>query len=129
MLTYKVTFSCNPNDLSPAACSTRTVSVFSLYEIKAACAQARGFTGPRENITIVSMHLVREQVYTVTMTETLWTVEVDLCLVRPPTVQRTSRVILMAPDATSAELMAISMATQIHNAEMPVGSRIIDWEE
>lgn len=61
--------------------------------------------------------------------DTLWTVEVDLALVRPPTVQRTSRVTLLAPDATSAELTAISMATMIHKAEMPVGSRIIDWSE
>ena len=58
-----------------------------------------------------------------------WTVEVDLCLVRPPTVQRTSRVVLDAPDAMTAELTAISIATQVHKAEMPLGSRIIDWEE
>jgi len=63
------------------------------------------------------------------MRESLWTVEVDLALVRPPTVQRTSRVILLARSASEAELTAISMATQIHRAEMPVGSRIIDWEE
>lgn len=60
---------------------------------------------------------------------TRWVVEVDLALVRPPTVQRTSRVILMACCAHHAELDAISVATQVHQAEMPVGSRIIDWEE
>ncbi len=63
------------------------------------------------------------------MTETRWTVEVDLALVRPPTVQRTSRVTLMACCWMHAELDAIAMATAIHKAEMPVGSRIIDWEE
>jgi hypothetical protein len=58
-----------------------------------------------------------------------WTVEVDLALHRPPTVQRTSRVTLNGCCAHHAELTAISMATQIHKAEMPVGSRIIDWPE
>lgn len=60
---------------------------------------------------------------------TKWTVEVDLALSRPVAVHRTSRVIIMAGSAMDAELMAISMASVIHNAEMPLGSRIIDWEE
>lgn len=60
---------------------------------------------------------------------TKWTVEVDLALHRPPCVQRTSRVTLMACCAHHAEIDAISIATQVHKAEMPVGSRIIDWEE
>lgn len=60
---------------------------------------------------------------------TKWTVEVDLAITRPPTVQRTSRVTLMAISAMHAELDAISIASAIHGAEMPVGSRIIDWEE
>lgn len=59
----------------------------------------------------------------------IWTVEVDLALVRPPTVQRTSRVTLLAESATDAELTAISIATLRHKAEMPVASRIIDWPE
>lgn len=58
-----------------------------------------------------------------------WTVEVDLALTRPVAVHRTSRVILMAPDAITAEIDAISVACQVHQAEMPLGSRIIDWEE
>lgn len=56
-----------------------------------------------------------------------WTVEVDLALKRPPTVQRTSRVMLNSCCAHHAELTAISMATQSQKAAMPVGSRIIDW--
>ncbi len=60
---------------------------------------------------------------------TKWTVEVDLALTRPVGIHRTSRVIIMAGSAMEAELNAISMACCIHNAEMPIGSRIIDWEE
>jgi len=63
------------------------------------------------------------------MRETRWTVEVDLAMGRPVSLDRTVRVTLMAPDATTAELTAISMATQCEQAEMPLGSRIIDWEE
>lgn len=59
----------------------------------------------------------------------MWTVEVDLALTRPPKVHRTSRVTLESCCAHHAELSAISMASQIHSAEMPIGSRIIDWEE
>lgn len=58
-----------------------------------------------------------------------WTVEVDLAIVRPPTIQRISRVTLDSCCAHHAELDAISAATQVHGAEMPIGSRIIDWEE
>lgn len=58
-----------------------------------------------------------------------WTVEVDLALTRPPKVHRTSRVTLLACCAHHAELTAIQMAAGIHNAEMPVGSRIIDWPD
>lgn len=58
-----------------------------------------------------------------------FTVEVDLALYRPPTVQRTSRVTIMAISPMHAELDAIAMAAAIHGAEMPVGSRIIDWCE
>ena len=58
-----------------------------------------------------------------------WVVEVDLALVRPPKVDVTSRWCIMAPDAMTAELTAISCASQVWNAEMPLGSRIIDWEE
>lgn len=59
----------------------------------------------------------------------LFTVEVDLALTRPVAIHRMSRVIIDAPDAMTAEIQAISMACCIHNAEMPLGSRIIDWEE
>ena len=58
-----------------------------------------------------------------------WTVEVDLAIKRPPTAQRTSRVVLNSCCAHHAELQAISASTQVHKAEMPVGSRIIDWPE
>lgn len=58
-----------------------------------------------------------------------WVVEVDLAIVRPPTVQVTSTWCIMAPDAMTAELTAISCATQVWKAEMPLGSRIIEWEE
>lgn len=59
----------------------------------------------------------------------MWTVEVDLALTRPVSVQRTSRVTLTGCCAHHAELTAIQMAASIHHAEMPVGSRIIDWPE
>lgn len=56
-------------------------------------------------------------------------IEVDLAIVRPPTVQVTSTWTIIADNAMQAELDAISCATQVWKAEMPVGSRIIDWDE
>lgn len=67
--------------------------------------------------------------YTWAMTETRWVVEVDLALGRPVSLDVTSTWVIMAPDAMTAELTAISCATQAWKAEMPLGSRIIDWEE
>lgn len=59
----------------------------------------------------------------------IFTIEVDLALFRPPAIHRMSRVIIDSCCASHAEIDAISMASQIHRAEMPIGSRIIDWEE
>lgn len=56
-------------------------------------------------------------------------VEVDLALVRPPKVDVISRWCIIADTAEFAERDAISCATQVWKAEMPIGSRIIDWEE
>lgn len=58
------------------------------------------------------------------------TVDVGLALTRPPTEQRTSRVHLTdACCAHHGELTAVSAAVQVHRAEMPVGSTVIDWDE
>lgn len=58
-----------------------------------------------------------------------FSVDVSLAITRPPTAQRTARVTLDSCCAMHAELSAISMACQIHRAEMPVGSVVVDWEE
>lgn len=54
MTEYEVTFSCNPDYLTPAACSTRRVRVGDWSEIPAACAEARGHARV-EDVTIVRL--------------------------------------------------------------------------
>lgn len=56
---YRVTFSCNPNNLSLAAQSTRDVMVEDWADIPAHCASARGYGGPISDVTIISLSLVK----------------------------------------------------------------------
>jgi hypothetical protein len=54
-------------------------------------------------------------------------IEVDVALVRPPTVDETRYYVVEAPDEWEAALIAGQMAAC--TSIMPLGYRIINWEE
>lgn len=54
-------------------------------------------------------------------------IEVDVALVRPPTVDQIRYYVVEAPTAMEAALIAGQMAAC--TSIMPLGFRIVDWEE
>lgn len=54
-------------------------------------------------------------------------IEIDVALVRPPTVDEIRYYVVEAPDALEAALIAGQMASC--TSVMPLGFRIVEWEE
>ena len=59
----------------------------------------------------------------------IFAVEVDLALSRPPKIDQTVMIVVDAEDGVAAELLACQMAQARNDVVMAVGSRVIDWSD